>query len=111
MPGRADRRGRPRHTVLDVRTGAEHRAGHVPGAVLAPHTRLPLLTDRVPEEDVLLVHCQTGSRSASACAFLAAQGRPVVCVADDWSTWEDARLPIVREGAPTPAPAAAGRDS
>jgi len=111
MEGLAALRERPGHAVLDVRTGAEHRAGHVPGAVSAPHTRLPLIADRIPEADVLLVHCQTGARSAPASAFLAAQGREVVCVGDEWSAWEGAGLPIARTGE-RPAPhVAAGEAS
>jgi hydroxyacylglutathione hydrolase len=96
MRGLAELVGRRRHAVLDVRTAAEYRAGHVSDAALAPYSRLPLLGDAIPAADVLAVYCQTGSRSAPAAAYLAAQGRRVLYVADEWSEWEAAGLPTER---------------
>ena len=94
--GMAALRARAGHAIVDVRSAAEYRAGHAPGAALAPHSRLPLLEGRLPQADVLAVHCQTGSRSAPAAAFLAARGRAVVYVSDEWSEWERAGLPVER---------------
>ena len=63
-------------TVLDVRREAEVRAGHVPGSVWVPHTRLAARLDGVPDGP-LVVHCQSGVRAAVASAYLASQGRDV----------------------------------
>ncbi len=84
----------PRYRVVDVRSGAEYRAGHVPGATHVPHTRLPRLEDRLPRGQTLLVHCGTGKRSAVASAYLAARGHDVVFVDDDWSGWAASGKPV-----------------
>ena len=77
----------------------QHRAGHVPGATLAPHTRLPRLEERLSREATLLVHCATGARSAVASAYLASRGYDVRHVDDDWSAWVAAGRPV-EKGAP-----------
>jgi hydroxyacylglutathione hydrolase len=75
--------------VVDVRDVFEFARGHVPGAVNAPYTRLPeYLRERIPAGRRLVVHCETGARSAVAAAWLVAQGRDVLYVDDDWSAWE-----------------------
>jgi hydroxyacylglutathione hydrolase len=60
--------------VLDVRGRAEWEAGHLPGV---PNLPLGYLTDRLnelPRRTPLVVHCQTGSRSAIAASLLRANG-------------------------------------
>src|SRR5690606_21111106 len=69
--------------VLDVRYASEYAAAHVPGAVNASYTRLPAYADRVPEGKTLLVHCQSGARSAVAASYLAREGYDVRYVSDD----------------------------
>jgi hydroxyacylglutathione hydrolase len=64
--------------------------------VNAPHTRLPLLLDRIPTSGTLFVHCSAGGRSAVASAFLAARGRAVVLVDDEWSRWVERGFPLER---------------
>lgn len=96
----------PGYRVIDVRSGAEYRAGHVPGAVHMPYTRLPSLADRIPRDATLLVHCATGKRSAAASAYLAAKGYDVRFVDDAWSGWIASGKPVER-GQPVPTVAAA----
>lgn len=68
-------------TVVDVRYASEYAAGHVPGAVNASYTRLPVTAaDRLPEGRTLWVHCLSGARSAAASAYLAREGYDVVYV-------------------------------
>ncbi len=68
-------RGQHHTTVVDVRFQAEFAAGHVPGAIHASYTRLPSYArERIPREQVLLVHCGSGVRAAVATAFLAREG-------------------------------------
>lgn len=69
-----DRRGDAGAHVLDVRSGSEYRAGHVPGAQHLPHTRLAAHLDEVPREKTLLVHCGSGARAAAAVSFLERAG-------------------------------------
>ena len=71
------------HLVIDVRGKAEFDAGHVPGAMHLPHTRLLETLDEVPRDRTLLVYCRSGRRAAAAAALLERAGRSVVLV-DDW---------------------------
>ena len=75
--------------VVDVRGRAEYDAGHVPGALNAPHARLPELVDRVPEGGRVYVHCASGVRSAVASALLARAGRDVVYVNDTFAHYRE----------------------
>jgi len=84
----------PKQLVVDVRSGAEYRAGHVPGAIHVPYTRLPRLEDRIPRDRTLLVHCGSGKRSAAAAAYLAGRGYDVRFVDDSWSVWTGSGRPV-----------------
>lgn len=98
-----DLRSDPSMRVLDVRFASEYEEGHIPGAANASYTRLPAyLSERVPPEGTLVVHCQTGARSAAAAAYLARQGRDVLYVGEPWSAWVEAGGPVER-GAAGPA--------
>lgn len=61
-----------RPLVLDVRTQWEYEAGHVPGAVHIPHTRLAArLSDvRAGTEDGIVVYCEQGPRATRAESIL-----------------------------------------
>lgn len=61
-------------TLLDTRTDAEYRAGHLDGAT---HIPLDNLRDRIGELDPdrpVYVYCQSGLRSYIACRILTAAG-------------------------------------
>ena len=75
--------------VLDVRRQAEVDAGHVPGSVHVPHTRLADQIDEVPEGEAVYVHCQSGARAAVAAAFVARSGREVVYVNDGFPHYRE----------------------
>lgn len=68
------RLGDPRFCVLDVRTAAEHAAGHMKGAINISHTRLAERTDELPRDKRLLVHCLSGGRASAAASFLERAG-------------------------------------
>ena len=62
--------------VLDVRSDAEWREGHIDGA---QHIPLGELRDRmaeVPRDRTVIVHCLGGARSAIATSLLQADGLP-----------------------------------
>lgn len=57
-------------TLIDVRQPEEYEAGHLPGAELIELGRLRDAIDRIPRDDVVVVYCRSGRRSASATAML-----------------------------------------
>jgi glyoxylase-like metal-dependent hydrolase (beta-lactamase superfamily II)/rhodanese-related sulfurtransferase len=70
--------------VLDVRRRLERADSHIPGTVHIPLHELPGRLDEVPPGEVW-VHCGGGYRSTVAASMLAAHGRDVVAVDDDFA--------------------------
>ena len=70
------------HRVLDVRRHTEFSVAHLRNAQNIAHARLRPRLNEVPPDIPLLVHCASGLRAASACAFLERRGIEVVCVSD-----------------------------
>ncbi|MBQ2246737.1 MAG: rhodanese-like domain-containing protein [Selenomonadales bacterium] len=66
----------PQAIVLDVRTEAEYRSGHIKGAVLLPLDRLEAeaLAVLPNKEAEILIYCRSGRRSADAGEILGALG-------------------------------------
>ena len=61
--------------LIDVRSPAEAARGIIPGAEVVPLATLPLRKDEFAGSDTpVVVYCQSGARSAQACAFLTQQG-------------------------------------
>lgn len=60
--------------LVDVRTDMEVARGMIEGAAHLPLHLLALRTDELHPEESLVVYCQSGARSAQACALLAARG-------------------------------------
>lgn len=60
--------------VLDVRTKSEYEAGHVPGATQLHAGRLYNNLERIPKDRPVVLHCQSGARSAAATSYLRSQG-------------------------------------
>jgi hydroxyacylglutathione hydrolase len=61
-------------TVLDVRTKGEFAAGHLPGARQLHAGRVPWHLGELPRDRTLVLHCQTGGRSAVVASLLREQG-------------------------------------
>jgi glyoxylase-like metal-dependent hydrolase (beta-lactamase superfamily II)/rhodanese-related sulfurtransferase len=89
----AGSRGDP--AVLDVRRELEWRESHIAGATHIPFQELPGRISEVPPGDVW-VHCHTGYRAVVAASMLAAHGRRVTSIDDQYSNAEPAGLPLVR---------------
>lgn len=89
--------------VLDVRDEAEFAAGHIAGAM---HVPLANLATRLAElkkyqTKPVLVNCQLGGRSVKACDILrAAQFSQLHNLQGGLSAWVEAKLPVVKGGAP-----------
>ena len=64
------------YVILDVREQDEYDAGHIPGAILIPYTKIEekaegILTDK---GQLILVYCRSGRRSKIAAEALAELG-------------------------------------
>ncbi len=79
--------------VLDVRRAAEWRESHIDGAVHIPLHDLLTRIDEIPEGEVW-VHCEAGYRASIAASILAAAGRRVVAVDDEYRTAPTAGLVV-----------------
>ena len=84
--------------LLDVREGAEWRAGHAPGARHIPLSRIPARIKDLPPQRTVITVCRSGHRSAGAAALLARQGREVVSLTGGMHAWARAGLPVVAAG-------------
>ena len=91
----ADVRHHREVAVLDVRRGSEHADGHLEGAALIPIHEIRERIDEVPAGEVW-VHCATGARASIAASFVAAAGRDVVLVDDDFTKAAECGLPLTR---------------
>ncbi|MDA8329575.1 MAG: rhodanese-like domain-containing protein [Betaproteobacteria bacterium] len=60
--------------LIDVRTEAEVARGGIGGGVHIPLHLLPLKVDELPKDKPIVFYCQSGGRSAQACAFVASKG-------------------------------------
>jgi hydroxyacylglutathione hydrolase len=76
--------------ILDVRSAAEYRSGHVPGAQNIAHTRLLDRIGEVPRGEHIGVHCGSGARAAVAVALLEREGFEVTHVNDAFVNWRAA---------------------
>jgi hydroxyacylglutathione hydrolase len=61
-------------TIVDVRNQTEWNAGHLPGAIHIPLTRIAEHIDELRDAGPLVVHCQGGARSVIAASVLRAAG-------------------------------------
>jgi hydroxyacylglutathione hydrolase len=73
-----------RVVVLDVRRNLEWQRAHIPDAVHIPLHDLPARLAEVPDGEVW-VHCAGGYRASIAASLLAAAGRHVVYVDDEFA--------------------------
>jgi phage shock protein E len=85
--------------ILDVRSEGEFAAGHVPGAVNIPFTKLRSRMHDVPGTpvDELVLYCGHGPRAYIAATTLRHGGRKrIVYLSGHWAAWQDAGLRVER---------------
>jgi len=85
--------------ILDVRSEGEFAAGHVPGAVNIPFTKVLSRKDDVPgtDEDELILYCGHGPRAYIAAATLRHSGRKrIIYLSGHWAAWQAAGLRVER---------------
>jgi rhodanese-related sulfurtransferase len=81
--------------LIDVRTPAEVARGKISGSENLPLHVIPLKVDEFSREDTIIFYCQTGARSAQACAFMASKGVDnVYNLRGGIVTWAQMGLPI-----------------
>jgi glyoxylase-like metal-dependent hydrolase (beta-lactamase superfamily II) len=85
-------------TVLDVRRADEFGASRIQGAVNIPLHTLPGHLHEIPPGEVW-VHCAAGYRASIAASFLAAAGRQLVTIDDEFGNAREAGLPVTVPGA------------
>ena len=71
--------------LLDVRTPAEYRSGHITGAKNVPLDKIG--TYAGPKEQPLYVICQSGMRSKKAAAILKGKGYTAINVRGGMNQW------------------------
>lgn len=64
-------------TLIDVRQPAEHALNHIPGSQLIPLPDLPNHFHKLPRDQKIYLHCQSGQRSAQATTLLHQNGFPL----------------------------------
>ncbi|GAA2715999.1 FAD-dependent oxidoreductase [Actinoplanes palleronii] len=72
--------------LVDVRTPAEHAAGHIPGSINLPLDDLRHRLDELPTGD-LIVYCQVGQRGHTATALLTGLNRRATNLDGGYRTW------------------------
>ena len=85
--------------LLDVRTDAEVARGLIEGARHIPLSLLPRRYGELDPQAMLVIYCQSGARSAQACAWLAEQGfARLYNLQGGLAAWGRAGLPIATPG-------------
>ena len=83
--------------VVDVRTGFEFKAGHIPGALHAPTWKILLRLAALPpdKQSQLVVLCELGPRAAMAKGLLGVMGYKNIELLDGhMAGWRRAGLPL-----------------
>jgi len=82
--------------IIDVRTGFEFRAGHIPGAINAPIWKILLKLVPLPrdKQTELVVLCELGPRAVMGKALLALFGyRNITLLTGHMAAWRRSGLP------------------
>lgn len=73
-------------TVVDVRTPAEYKDGHVKGSINLPLQTLGSQMNKLKKDQVIITCCRSGSRSGMARRQLQAAGFTQVYNGGPWNT-------------------------
>lgn len=84
--------------VLDVRRVDEHDQARITGSLNIPIHELPHRVGEVPQGEVW-VHCASGYRASIAASILAAAGRRLVAIDDDFENAEKVGLDLIGSAA------------
>ena len=85
--------------VVDVRTGFEFKAGHIPGAINAPIWKIMLRLVSLPQDKngILVVLCELGPRAVIGKLLLGFLGyRDVTLLTGHMAAWRRLGLPMMK---------------
>lgn len=83
--------------VVDLRSDAEFKAGHLPGARQVSPDRLQTYVAGLEATKPVLLVCTSGMRAGKAAASLKASGRGEIYTLDGGiGAWQQAGLPLVK---------------
>ena len=60
--------------LIDVRTPAEYKEGHIPSAMLIPYNEIEKHTQEIPRDKIVVLYCHSGRRSGIALEKLKSLG-------------------------------------
>ena len=87
--------------VIDVRETGEYVAGHVPGALHLPMSRLTSRLDELDRTAPVHVICASGNRSGAMTDVLIAQGFDAIDVRGGTNAWTRSGRPLVTGSHPS----------
>lgn len=73
--------------IVDVRTPAEYRSGHIPGAVNIDHREIGAQPPEVSKDTLVITYCRSGARASRAQATLEEMGFEKVVNFGGVSSW------------------------
>mgnify|MGYP000865830358 CR=1 FL=1 len=90
-------KGKQPPMVVDVRSGMEYRAGHLPGALHLPLWKVLFrMTGVLPQDKArqLVLYCESGPRADLVGSMLAKRGYLVRYLDGDMAGWRKSGLPL-----------------
>ena len=100
VKGFAELIAQPDVVVLDVRTAAEFKEGHLEGAILMDQSQSDFMEKAkaaLPIDKKIAVYCRSGRRSANAAGRLGAEGYQCVNLKGGITAWKGADMPVVAD--------------
>ncbi len=85
--------------IIDVRESNEFKTGHIEGAINMPLSNFDKGLEKLSKykNKPLIVVCQTGTRSTTACKKLTSQGfEKVFSMIGGMQSWEESKYPITK---------------
>lgn len=82
------------HSLIDVRSPAEFREGHIPGAVNIDLESLTHRLQEIPRDRPAIFYCRSGRRSEMAANFAAQAGYADVANLGGIIAWQRQGLPV-----------------
>ncbi len=81
--------------LVDVRSGSEFAAGHIPGAVNIPMDQIEARLGDLDLNLPIVLICQTGKRARMTAGLLEPCGRQITVLDGGTKAWIEAGLPVV----------------